>query len=51
MAAESFTRDMLIKESEETDSKGNGIKLGGISVESEVLEKIKWASGTMFGGK
>jgi len=50
----SFTRDMLVKEGENSerdarDGKAKGVKVGDLVIDSGVLEDIRWTSGAMYG--
>jgi hypothetical protein len=42
---------MLLKESIEGGMKEGHVKIGNYIVDADVVERIKWTSGAMYGGK
>jgi hypothetical protein len=51
-AGPSFTRDMLMKESLESPPKEGSTRISNdIVLDNQTLERIRWTSGAMYGGK
>jgi hypothetical protein len=42
---------MLLKESVDDGAKEGRVELGDFVVDEDVVERIKWVSGTMYAGK